>query len=159
MPSSWRYIYAILWFNEVLGVREFCLGAISAYPMHGMHPGCMYVFGGKKFGKFNPYTVYVNIINAHTGKRSYSANSPSRVFPKCQRISEENNITYAVDTAVVTVFVEDKHDRHVKYQTVWLNAWMDWIGIEWIASLTARETASAIVRDRASRLFNSNKPT
>ena len=30
---------AILWFNEVLGVREFCIGATSAYPMHGMHPG------------------------------------------------------------------------------------------------------------------------
>ena len=39
MPSSWRHIYAILWFNEVLRVREFCIGATSAYSMHGMHPG------------------------------------------------------------------------------------------------------------------------
>ena len=45
MPSSWRCIYAILWFNEVLGVREFCVGATSAYPMHGMHPGRHYASG------------------------------------------------------------------------------------------------------------------
>ena len=50
--------------------------------------------------------MYVNIINAHTGKRSFSVNSPGRVFPKHQRISEENYITCVVDTAVVTVFVE-----------------------------------------------------
>ena len=86
--------------------------------------------------------IYVNKINAQTGKRSCLANSPWRVFPKRQRINEENYITCAVDTAVVTVFVEVedewqdvsgllaiwgefckrelnrtvlKHDRHVKY--------------------------------------------
>ena len=50
--------------------------------------------------------IYVNKINAQTGKRSCLANSPWRVFPKRQRINEENYITCAVDTAVVTVFVE-----------------------------------------------------
>ena len=64
---------------------------------------CMYL-AGRNFG--NLIHIYVNIINAHTGKRSYSANLPQRVFPKRQKISEENYITCAVDTAVVTVFVQ-----------------------------------------------------
>ena len=56
----------------------------------------MYVFGG---GKFNPYICKYN-------KRSTNVRPIHRVFPKRQTISEENYITCAVDTAVVTVFVE-----------------------------------------------------
>ena len=67
---------------------------------------CMYVFGGKKFGKFNPYIQYENIIDAQTGKHSCSANSSWHVFPKRQRMIEENYITCTVHTAVVTVFAE-----------------------------------------------------
>ena len=67
---------------------------------------CMYVFGGKKFGKFNPYIQYEKIIDAQTGKHSCSANSSWHVFPKRQRMIEENYITCTVHTAVVTVFAE-----------------------------------------------------
>ena len=60
---------------------------------------CMYVFGGGKFGKFNPHIRKYN-------KRSANVQPIHRVFPKRQTISEENYIICAVDTAVVTVFVE-----------------------------------------------------
>ena len=91
--------------NPNITVRLLDLCGLSAYLTASVRTVyvCMYL-AGRNFG--NLIHIYVNIINAHTGKRSYSANLPQRVFPKRQKISEENYITCAVDTAVVTVFVQ-----------------------------------------------------
>ena len=131
-------------------------------PISRTYSVCMYL-AWRNLG--NLIHIYVNKINAQTGKRSCLANSPWRVFPKRQRISEENYITCAVDTAVVTVFVEvedewkdvsgllaiwgmwnTKQFTHLLILSTHLIKCLDCIGIEWIASLTARETALAIAR-------------
>ena len=83
-------------------VRLLDLCRLSAYLTASVRTVyvCMYVFGGGKFGKFK--LIHLCKYN----KRSTNVRPIHRVFPKRQTISEENYITCAVDTAVVTVFVE-----------------------------------------------------
>ena len=84
-------------------LRLYWLSTYLTARVRTLYVYIMYL-AGRNWGNLNH--IYVNIINAHTGKHSGSENSPWRIFPKRQTISEENYTTCAVDTAVVTVFVE-----------------------------------------------------